>query len=155
MGGVLEAVAAGGEQGKKGSSCETLSISLKGCPPRLSLNSCSDRELLLHQAICSSVTSVEKFSLLLSKRCWRFSELCLLEQQSNLTLLYKNTSSIRRVIVTHVRFVFPYKIILVPSAISPYHVTQLDTLQPPDVSLKTWCPELNSMFQRASDQCEL
>ena len=54
--------------------------------------------------------------------------------------------------MTHVRFVFPYEIILVPSAISPYHVTQLDTLQPPDVALKTWCPELNSMFQRASDR---
>lgn len=54
--------------------------------------------------------------------------------------------------MTHVRFVFPYEIILVPSAISPYHVTQLDTLQPPAVSLTTWCPELNSVFQRASDQ---
>lgn len=51
-----------------------------------------------------------------------------------------------------VRFIFPYQIILVPSAISHCRVTQLDTLQLPDVSLKTWRPELSDGFQMVSDQ---
>lgn len=119
-----------------------------------SLNSCNDRELEASSSICSSVTSTEKFSLLLSKLCCRLLKTCPLEQQNSVTLLSTFTLPVSESItVTHVGFTFPYQIIPVPSTISHYHVTHLDSLQLLMSLLKhdiqSW-----TVFEMTSDQVD-
>lgn len=86
MGGAVEAATAEIGREEEGQCGADLSSSPRDTHPD-SLNSCNARELEASSSICSSVTSTEMFSLLLSKLCCRVLKTRPLEQQNSVTLL--------------------------------------------------------------------